>query len=198
MEVSGAAEKQRGSDFLHGGASWMQISDCRLVGATLKATSHRAQAFWCMLHSFFTANPMITLDMQQNPQIVWRSNKKKCRSLKLSHFSPPRHLFLPILSADSEETCLIHFIHPIIHDMNTKPSWTNSVGIHPNLCFLDSQIQNSRKPPAFKEHSIEEEEDVPAPNRLSFWSSTNGICQLNVSESQNLNQVGLKIHTATP
>lgn len=116
-------------------------------------------------------------------------------------------VFLSFFSDDSDATCSgseIHRIHSVTHDMNTKPSWINWVGIHLNPWHLDSQgcqVQNSRKPPAFKDHSIEEE--VPT---LTFCPSGQVemefrcrlICRQNVSKSQNLNQVRLKIQTARP
>lgn len=68
------------SGSLHGGASWMQISDRRLVGATLEASSHWAQTFWCVQY-LFSSQPSDHFRHAANPKIVWR-NDKRYRSLK--------------------------------------------------------------------------------------------------------------------
>lgn len=62
------------SGFLHRGASWMQISGCRLVGATLQAISHWAQTFWCVLY-LFLSQLSHHFRHAANPKIVLRCNK---------------------------------------------------------------------------------------------------------------------------
>lgn len=180
----------------------MQISDCRLVGATLQATSHWTRTFWCKGY-LFLSQLSDHFKHAANPNIVWRNKqkKKKPETERMWSHSPLSLKWRLVHEVKSTPN------HSIIHDMNTKPSWINWVGINLNPRYLDSrecQVQNSRKPPAFKEHSIEGEVVVPTPTfcpsgrvvEMEFGCRL--ICQLNVSESQNLNQVGLKIQTATP
>lgn len=71
----------------HGGASWMQISDCRLVGATLQATSHWTRTFWCKAY-LFLSQLSDHFRHAANPNIVWRNKQKKKKAWNWANVKP--------------------------------------------------------------------------------------------------------------
>lgn len=137
------------------GACWMQISDWKFVCATLKATSHGASISFFM-YPLFVFKPMslITWVNAAKPKIkgrmirgkdAWKTIDVKHGSRTLSNILYQFRLCWLCRFIQRFSQSKIHNIHSVIH-ANTKPPRTKWVG----------QVQNGRKPPAFKQHSIEE------------------------------------------
>ena len=166
--------------------------------------------FYTCTHVRYNSLGSASIMTCNNPEIVWKCNKRYRRLNKMKANKLMWTVFFQDLRGDSDETSSrnkVHLSRSITHDMNTKPSWINWVGINLKLWQLHSQecrVENNRKPPAFKEHGIEEEDptstfgpsgqvEMDLRCRLIFW----GPVARWMSASQNLNQVRLKIQTAT-
>lgn len=110
------------SESLHGGASWMQISDRELVGATLEAPSHWALGRFGVCRICFPANPSDHFRHAATPKIVWRNDKGTVSRYEARTPCFVLFFFTHNLSANSDATCSgseIHSIHSVIHEMNT-------------------------------------------------------------------------------